>query len=78
MKPRLTLDDVLFDLRSRGLSMSKGDLSRRIEDGSIPIGTVTRNTLRNGRPSMKRVFCIFAVDYLAWANKYAPRGGILE
>lgn len=78
MKPRLTLDDVLFDLRSRGMSMSKGDLTRKIEDGTIPIGTVTRNTLKNGLPSAKRVFCIFSVDYLAWANKYAPRGGVQE
>ena len=42
MKNRMTLDDVLFDMRSRGMSMTKGILGDLIENGQIPIGSVQR------------------------------------
>ena len=58
-KQRMTLDDVLSDMRSRGMSMTKGILGDLIENGQIPIGSVHRNTKANGKPSNRRVFLIF-------------------
>lgn len=78
MKNRMTLDDVLFDLRSRGVSMSKGDLAELIANGTFPFGTVTRNTKPNGEPSLRRNFLIFGKDYALWVNEYFPRGGFDE
>lgn len=75
MSNRMTLDDVLFDMRSRGVSMAKGALGDLIENGTIPIGVVRRNTKPNGKPSSKRVFLIFRTDYLRWADEKIPRGG---
>lgn len=78
VKNRMTLDDVLFDLRSRGVSMSKSMLSDLIADGTFAFGTVTRNILPNGKPSLRRNFLIFGKDYVRWANKNFPRGGVDE
>ncbi len=75
MKNRMTLDDVLLDMRSRGMSMTKGILGDLIESGAIPIGSVHRNTKPNGNPSTRRVFLIFRTDYLRWADEKIPKGG---
>ena len=76
MKNRMTLDDVLDDMRSRGMPMTKGILGDLIESGQIPIGSVHRNTKANGKPSTRRVFLIFRTDYLRWADEKIPKGGI--
>lgn len=75
VKNRMTLDDVLVDLRSRGVSMSKSVLSDLIADGTFAFGTVTRNILPNGKPSLRRNFLIFGKDYVRWVNKNFPTGG---
>lgn len=75
LKNRMTLDDVLFDMRSRGMSMTKGSLGDLIENGTIPIGSVHRNIKANGKPSTRRVFLIFRSDYLRWADEKIPKGG---
>lgn len=75
MKNRMTLDDVLFDMRSRGISMSKGILGDLIESGQIPIGSVRRSIKSNGKPATRRDFVIFRTDYIRWADEKIPKGG---
>ena len=69
---RMTLDDVLDDMRSRGVRMQKSALGNLIENKTIPIGTVWRNKKPNGKESSRRTFLIFRTDYLRWANEKIP------
>ena len=70
---RMTLDDVLDDMRSRGVRMQKGALGDLIENRTIPIGTVWRNIKPNGKESSRRNFLIFRTDYLRWADEKIPK-----
>ncbi len=64
-KPRMTLEDVCQDMRSRGVPMDKGALSRGLKQGTFPFGTVL-NIGQSGRTT----FLIWRRDYEKWAEEY--------
>ena len=64
-KPRMTLEDVCQDMRSRGQPMDKGTLSRGLKQGIFPFGIV-QNTGKSGRTT----FLIWRRDYEKWAAEY--------
>lgn len=65
MKPTMTLEDIVQDMRSRGMPMGKLKLSKLIKDGTFPFGKVV-NVGDTGRVT----FLIFRVNYEEWASKY--------
>lgn len=65
LKPRMTLDDVLADMRARGLPMGKKTLCECLKKGMYPWATVI-NTGPTGRNS----YLILRRDYEAWAEVY--------
>lgn len=64
-KPRMTLDDVLQDMRRHGMSMEKGALSECLKKGVFPFATVI-STGPTGRTN----FLIMRRDYERWAEEY--------
>lgn len=64
-KPRMTLDDVLADMRSHGMPMEKGVLSRCLKDGIFPFAHI----LSVG-PTGRTSFLIMRRDYNEWAREY--------
>lgn len=70
-KPRMTLDDVLADMRSHGMPMNKGALSMCLKSGALPFASV----LGTG-PTGRTTFLIMRRDYERWAEEYlyAPEG----
>ena len=76
MKARMTLDDVLSDMRSRGCPMGKKILSDLIKNGTFPFGTIV-SVGKTGRTS----FVILRPQYEEWADKNIgkrPNEKILE
>lgn len=63
--PRMTLEDVLEDMRSKNMKMDKRTLSHCLREGIFPFATIL-NTGPTGRTS----FLIMRKDYEAWANEY--------
>lgn len=63
-KARMTLDDVLADMRSRGCPMHKKALSDLIKNGTFPFATIL-NVGKTGRTS----FLTLRPQYEAWANE---------
>lgn len=64
-KPRMTLDDVLADMREHGMSMEKKALSECLKRGVFPFATV----LGIG-PTGRANFLIMRRDYEKWAKEY--------
>ena len=64
-KPRMTLDDVLADMRAHGMSMDKGILSQCLKEGVFPFAHI----IGTG-PTGKATFLIMRRDYEAWAREY--------
>lgn len=64
-KPRMTLEDVCRDMRSRGVPMDKNTLSRGLKQGIFPFGII-QNTGASGRTT----FLIWRRDYEKWAEEY--------
>lgn len=64
-KPRMTLDDVLDDMRAHGMSMGKQTLTECLRTGIFPFATI----LGTG-PTGRINFLIMRKDYDKWANEY--------
>ena len=64
-KPRMTLDDVLADMRAHGMPMEKGVLSQCLKEGIFPFAHV----LCTG-PNGREHFLIMRKDYDKWADEY--------
>lgn len=65
MKPRMTLNEVLAEMRRRGMPMGQETLSNGIADGTFPFGKVI-STGKAGR----RSFLILRRDFEEWAEDY--------
>lgn len=68
-KFRLTLNDVVLDMRERGLKMTKKTLADAIESGYFPFGKVISigdNGVRN--------ILIMRKDYEDWVDRYLKEG----
>lgn len=63
--PRMTLNDVMVDMRKRGLTMTVKSISDCLKSGVFPFGHVI-NTGSTGRTT----FLILRKDYEAWADEY--------
>lgn len=65
MKPRMTLNEVLAQMRKRGMAMGQETLSNGIADGTFPFGKVV-SIGKTGR----RNFLILRADFERWAKTY--------
>nr|DAI75756.1 MAG TPA: hypothetical protein [Caudoviricetes sp.] len=65
MKPRMTLNEVLAQMRKRGMAMGQETLSNGIADGTFPFGKVM-STGKAGR----RTFLILRAYFERWAKTY--------
>ena len=63
--PRMTLDDVLADMRAHGMSMQKQLLSECLKQGIFPFAHI----LGIG-PTGRTTFLILRRDYQKWADEY--------
>lgn len=70
MKPRMTVNDVLTEMRKRGMPIGQGTLSDGIADGTFPFGKVI-STGKAGR----RNFLILRADFERWAKTYLEGEG---
>ena len=64
-KPRMTLDDVLADMGSKGMPMEKRVLSECLKKGVFPFATVLGIS-----PTGRANFLIMRRDYEQWAEEY--------
>lgn len=64
-KPRMTLDDVLVDMRANGMPMQKQVLSECLKQGIFPFARV----IGTG-PTGRAIFLIMRRDYENWAKEY--------
>ena len=64
-KPRMTLDDVLLDMRELGMKMNKKHISQCMKDGTFPFGKVI-----SVGPTGRTTFLIMRKDYERWANEF--------
>lgn len=64
-KPRMTLADVMKDMRDRGLPMTMKTISDCLKNGTLPFGHVI-----NAGASGRTTFMIFRKEYEAWADEY--------
>lgn len=64
MENRMTLQDVMVDMRSRGLRMNMASISTGIKCGAFPFGKVL-NVGGTGRAT----FLILRSDYERWADE---------
>lgn len=64
-KPRMTLDDVLEDMRAHGMAVGKGELSNCLKNGMFPFAHIT-----SIGPTGRVTFLIMRKDYNAWAEEY--------
>ena len=64
-KPRMTLDDVLDDMRAHGMPMGKQTLMECLRTGVFPFATI----LGFG-PTGRTNFLIMRKDYDKWAEEY--------
>ena len=65
LSPRMTLDDVLNDMRSKGMPMSKKSLCECLKQGVFPWA----HTIGTG-PNGRNNYLIMRRDYEAWASEY--------
>lgn len=63
--PRMTLDDVLEDMRAHGMSIGKDVLSNCLKQGVFPFAHVIGSAT-----SGRACFLIMRKDYEAWAEEY--------
>lgn len=63
--PRMTIHDVMADMRERGLPMTYKTISDCLKNGIFPFGHVI-GTGSSGRAT----FLILRKDYEAWADEY--------
>lgn len=63
--PRMTLDDVLDDMRAHGMSIGKPALIRCLKDGVFPFAHI----ISTG-PTGRTDYLIMRKDYDAWADEY--------
>lgn len=63
--PRMTLDDVLEDMRAHGMPMAKDTLSHCLTEGIFPFAHILSVS-----PTGKTKFLIMRKDYNAWADEY--------
>lgn len=68
-KPRMTLDDVLADMRANGMPMEKRVLSECLKKGIFPFATVLGIS-----PTGRANFLIMRRDYERWAAEYLYKG----
>lgn len=68
-KPRMTLNEVLTEMRSRGMSMGQATLADMIEAGKVPFAT-----LIGYGDAGRRSFLILRADFEEWADKYLGGG----
>lgn len=64
-KPRMTLDDVLRDMRAHGMSMEKRTLAECLRTGIFPFASI----ICTG-PTGRTTFLIMRKDYEKWAEEY--------
>lgn len=64
-KPRMTLDDVLEDMRAHGMPIGKGELSHCLKEGIFPFAHIT-----SIGPTGRVAFLIMRKDYNAGAEEY--------
>lgn len=69
-KPRMTLSEVLTEMRARGLSIGQATLADMIEEGKVPFAT-----LIGYGDAGRRSFLILRADFEEWADKYLGGGG---
>lgn len=63
-RPRMTIQDVCRDLRSRGMGLNHKTVTDGIESGLFPFGRLLATN-----PSGRRTFLILRKDYEAWADE---------
>ena len=61
---RMTLEQLVQDVRLRNVPMDKNMLSNLIADGTFPIGKVIKTS-----PSGRRTILVLASDYYPWADQ---------
>lgn len=64
-KPRMTLDDVLADMRAHGMPMGKQTLMECLRTGVFPFATIL-----GAGPTGRINFLIMRKDYDRWAAEY--------
>ena len=64
-KPRMTLDDVLDDMRAHGMPMGKQVLMECLRTGVFPFATILGIS-----PTGRTNFLIMRKDYDKWAEEY--------
>lgn len=65
MKPRMTMDDVLEDMRTHGMPMEKQTLSQCLRNGVFPFASII-----GVGPTGRTSFMIMRRDYEKWAEEY--------
>lgn len=63
--PRMTIQEVMQDMSSRGLKMTPRTISECLLSGALPFGRVL-----NVGDSGRTTFLIFRKDYEDWAREY--------
>lgn len=63
--PRMTIHEVMVDMRSRGLPMGLKTISECLKSGVFPFGHIL-----NTGPTGRTTFLILRKDYEAWAAEY--------
>lgn len=63
-KARMTLDDVLADLRSRGVALSKTNLCAQLKSGEFPFATLLGTS-----PTGRSNYLILRKKYESWAEE---------
>lgn len=69
-KPRMTLSEVLAEMRAQGMSIGQATLADMIEAGKVPFATMI-----GYGPTGRRCFLILRADFEEWAKKYLGGGG---
>lgn len=69
-KPRMTLDDVLADMRANGMPMEKRVLSECLKQGIFPFAKII-----GIGPTGRATFLIMRRDYEKWAEEYLHMEG---
>lgn len=69
-KPRMTLQEVLTEMRRRGMSIGQATLADMIEAGEVPFATII-----GYGDTGRRSFLIMRKDFERWADEYLEGGG---
>lgn len=65
MNPRMSVHEVMAEMRKRGMAISQYVLADGIEQGMFPFGQVVRKG-----PTGKRCFLILRKDFESWAQEH--------